>query len=412
MELKLRVQQLCFSILSAGIVAGCASTPDLSAGNALPGIGLGASGTSILLSWDPESPIGRDLRPNTNLQLVASYDSPSGAVRGEPVSSVRIGSLYSAITFALPESLNNTATGPVCFQIVQNRRPVPVRIARPGESSAGFYYDEWVNVANTDRQLKTLQRDKVNIDQNVMNFEAGDPDFIEWQTNAGLASANDCDRLEVETNNVRPATALRGAAKITAAKQQCVALFSKLPDLRYRGKPSLTSTRPGLTPLSLAREIRGNIPDGNRMASVANALISDLTNHAPGRSYFEVAALPLNDNTARSLWDINEGQVTEANAIGLAEAYSGCISETENRIEQSYQSWQDGNDPSLKRQLNEARRAECRTRFQSFAAREERLEIWRARQRETDAKIAELEARSTGALPAEKPLIPEACPFS
>ena len=148
------------------------------------------------------------------------------------------------------------------------------------------------------------------------------------------------------------------------------------------------------------------------MSSVANTLVSDVSNYAPGRKYFQVSSLPLNQTARLSLWAINEGRITEGNAIALTEAYSGCIAETEGRIDQAYQTWQDGNNPALRSQLDEARRAECRTRFESYAAREQRLEVWRTRQLETDARIAELESATTSALPAEKPLIPEACPYS
>ncbi|MEM9841519.1 MAG: hypothetical protein AAF767_02680 [Pseudomonadota bacterium] len=414
---RLKAVRGWFAIAGGAIVLhGCASTPDLSAGNPLPGIGLEASGPAVFLSWDADGPLGQQLRPNTNLQLVASYDTDNGAVRGEPVANARVGGIYSAIKFDLPDSLNNVATGPVCFQMVQNRRAIPVRIARPGESSDGFYYNEWVSVANSGRALNVLKRDKVNIDQNVANFAGGDPDFVNWQTREGLTSRADCETLTPnfsEMSSVRPDTALQGAQSDRASRQQCVALLDRFPDQRFFiDTPALSRLRPGLTGLQLAREMRANVPSTHRLAPVAEQLVTDFQTLGPGRDYFEVAQLPINRATLEGFLSVNKGVVTEANAISLTEAYSGCLSETQARFDQSYQAWQASRDPALRQDLTQARRAECRTRFDSFQQREDRLAYWLEQQAENQAEIDAIESASLVSLPDRKPLIPEACPFS
>lgn len=408
-----KLQRLSYGLLSAALLQACATTPDLSAGNPLPGIGLEASGSAVFLSWTPDGPLGTQLRPNTNLQLVASYDAQNGTVRGEPIASARVGAIYSGVKFDLPDNLNNVATGPVCFQIVQNRRAIPVRIARPGESSDGFYYNEWVAVANTGRALTALKRDKINIDQNVTNFEAGDPDFIVWRESSGLSSRGDCDSLTLQTSGVRPDTALQGSQRQTAARQQCTALFDRLPNKKFfTDAPTLAELRPGLTGRRLAQEVQASVPVGHRLAPVARQIISDLETHGTGRDYFDVAELPLIRTTAEALLLINKGEVSEANAIAFAEAYSGCLAEIEGRFEQSFEAWQASRDPALRQELTRARRSECRTRFDAFQQRDERLNYWLEQQAESDAKIAALENVAAVSLPNQKPLIPEACPFS
>lgn len=399
--------QVFLYMVAIFIFSGCASTPNLSAGNPLPGVGLGASNESVLLSWDPEGPLGREFRPNTTLQLVASYETENGIVKDEPVSDVRVGSLYSAVTFELPESLKNAASGQVCFEIIHNRRPLPVRIARPGESSTGFYYDEWVSAASINLELNKLRRDKVNIDKNVENFQAGDPDFVAWQAAEGLNGISDCEQLVAETNDSRPATALSGAEKLRATTQQCVSLFNEL------SQTINASNSIDLTPGNLAKSLQASIPSDHRMTSVVDALISDLSSFGSGQSYFEVAGLPLNSTSMISLTKLVDGKVTEANAIAIAESYSGCLVETEGRFDQSYRAWQERIDPAIKEQLNNARRAECRVRFDSYQERNDRLEMWRARQYESNKRIAELEGvRAELTLPIEKPLIAEGCPSS
>lgn len=400
-------------VLLVAMVQACATTPDLSAGNPLPGIGLEASGDSVLLSWDQEGPLARQLTPNSNVQLVASYSTENGSVTGEPIASARVGAIYSGVKFDLPDDLRNIASGPVCLRITHNRRAIPVRIARPGESSDGFYYDEWVAVANGNRALRVLEKDKSTIDSNVENFQAGDEDFLTWRRESGLSTRSDCGTLEFETVTQRPATALTGGQRAIAARQQCTALFARFPNKKfYRDVAPLAGLRPGLTGKQLASEVRANIPAGNRLASTANQIVSDLETYGAGYDYYKVARLPIVQEARDALFLDNRGEITETSAISLAEAYSGCLSETEGRLEQSYNSWQASRDPALRIELTNARREECRVRFDDYQQKEDRLRHWQERQTEVNGKIAALKANMTTALPSRKPLIPESCPFS
>ena len=412
MKANLTLKRLSSFVLATCMLQACATTPDLSAGNPLPGIGLEASGNSVLLSWAEDGPLGQLLRTNSNVQLVASYPSESGNVSGEPISSARVGAIYSGVKFDLPDNLRNIATGPVCFRITHNRRSIPVRIARPGESSDGFYYNEWVEISNKSRSLKVLEKDKTTIDRNVENFRAGDTDFITWRDRSGLSMRSDCDNIVVETSTERPKDALQGAQKVVAAKQQCVALFYKIPTKRFfNDADPLATQRPGLTALLLAQEIRSKIPSSSKFSIVANQLVTDLQSYGSGRALFKVAELPLLKSTELSLFTDVEDGLSESDAVSLAEAYAGCLNETENRIDLSYQSWQSSRDPALKAKLTKTRRQECRTRFDSYQQKEDRLQHWLDQQAEIDAQIARLKSASETSLPSRRPLIPYSCPF-
>ena len=405
MKVRSLQRQIVLSTLAIVLISSCATTPDLSAGNPLPGIGLGASGTSVLLSWAPDGPLGRQLRPNSTIQLVASYDTDNGRVTGEPVSSTRVGAAYAGVKFDLPESLNNVATSPVCFQIVQNRRAIPVRIARPGESSAGFYYSEWVERANLGRQLVNLKQDKANIDLNVANFQSGDPQFLEWQQTQGISNAEDCGGLTVASNTSRPSDALTGAERSTAVREQCVALFDDFAKDDFWKK-----LKPGVTAASLARDIQSQLPASHGKRSSADQLVADINRFGAGRSYFNVAELPFSSASFDNVL-ATRGNVNEFVAVSLVEAYEGCLFETERRFENAYQAWQKNRDPSVRQELTEARRSECRARFSNYNYREERLQTWLGKQAEVDGKIAKLQSEQFDSLPVEKSLIPEACPF-
>ena len=411
------VKQYCAGFLGMALMGGCASTPDLSPGNPLPGIGLGASGNSIILSWAEEGPLARQMNANSTLTLVASYDTARGPVSNEVVTTARPSMQHRAVQFDLPNILKNTPNSQVCFRIVQNRRSIPVRIAQFSESSDAFYYSEWSQMAANNASLRRLEFNKSVLDQSVANYEAGNPSFYEWANERNLARVEQCESLQVDAHGPKPADAITGPEKVSAAKNHCVALFNEVPALYFRHtrrykqvlEENGVPIRARMTGRTLASEVQREMPAGHRLFSSVSRMVSDLNAYGQGQRYLEANRLPI-DDTALDNWVFSGGQVSTVMAVALTESYNACINEAENRFEASYRSWQTIQNSTNLQQRTELLRGACRARFESESNRLERLEGLREEQSANAAEIQRLVDSFAVSLPQKKELISQACP--
>lgn len=385
------------------ILAGCATGASLSAGNPLPGIALSANGPSVLLSWDPEGPLGRQLGPRTPVQIVAAYPSERGQISGEPVASAVVDGQFPGLKFDLATRVQQVPTGPVCLRLATRGRAIPVRIPDAGKTSDGFLYSEWEAQAGQEAKRHGLSQRMRIVDTNLARVSAPSGDFDSWRQSRGLSNAAQCETLTADISQERPRTALTGAAKEAAARSHCVALFNDFPN-----DPAGFEGRSGLTGSQLASEIKQTLPRSHALTGAADNLIADIRRYGAGQVYLSTTGFAVDSATTNSL-RIANGRVNEVTATSLLESYNACISEAEGRFELSYRSWRETSSSTVQGGRNEPLRQECRARFRAEDQRLTQLGQVRDEQARLQVELQALSNEKPPPLPAQKTLIPYAC---
>ncbi len=392
--------------LSAALtLLSCGSTPNLSPGNPLPGIGLGASNNSVLLSWTPDGVLARQLRPRTRVNIMASYDTEFGPVFNEIISTKSVASGFTGLKFNLPETLRFPPLGDVCLRLAVGRRAIPIRIARQNESIDGFYYDEWAEKAKTSSKKTDINSRLSVVNQNIKNFSSTDSNFELWRKENNLTSVNDCETLATTISYNRPATALEGKAKTTAAAKQCVYLYEqtvKNPRRFYKEQTLAFSDIDGIINATKA---------SSRHSNLAKQMQKDFANYSPGKEFFIGSSLPLSSAPLRSRSSVKkDGKISEVAARILVEAYEGCKLEAENRFTASFRNWKEVTASTTIAAREEPMRKLCRARFQRQDTRLTRLNEFKQKKAEIEAEQQAYASNKLARLPEKKSLIPHACP--
>lgn len=379
------------------LASSCASTANLAAGNPLPGIGLGASGDAILLSWTEGSPLANRLPPRTQVRVLASYDTEYGKVSSEVVGRSNVRAGFPGIKLKLADALQFAPSGPVCLRLAVGRSPIPVRIPHYDQSSDGFYYDEWASIAAVKGEQKFLETQYQTISSNVENFSEPDPNFEAWRIENNLSSVAQCNTLTNVTPGTKPPTALQGQAKVAAAKRQCVALYKRAEV--FSDFPAvdalLEATAQNATAYSSAVKMR-----------------DDMERYSPGKVYFPGSNLPI-VGTLRTMLSVNSDEegVSEVLAKLVIEAYQACETEAQTRFDESVRSWNEVSNPDTLAQREAPLRKLCQARFAREGDRLNRLAEFRGIKAEIEAELNAMNSSQASALPENKRLIPHACPI-
>lgn len=383
---------------------GCASTPDMSPGKPLPGIGLGASGEHIMLSWSKDGGLAKRLRPGSQLNVTASYETQYGPVLNEVVASNTVPQGFPGVKLKLKERLGFEPEGRVCLRLTVNRQTIPVRIAKPAQSVDGFYYSEWSQNAGVLSE-KAILNSKLNIASvNIENYSRPDRALIQWQKENNIASINDCENLAAETVFTKPETALQGAEKNDAVGQQCVFLYERAVQRSGRFSDAQVSAFTNFDGIINA------VQDSPTHLAVAKQMRADFATYRPGKEYFKGSQLPINVAplmSAASLGQDNE--VSRVSAQLLTEGYEGCRLEANNRFDSSYADWQEMTRPQTVSARREPMRKLCRARFAREDERQRTLQELLAEKSQIQAELTSLQRQPLVALPPKKPLIPYAC---
>lgn len=400
----LRKIRLAFLIVgSVFALAQCASTSHLKAGNPLPGIGLGASGSTLLLSWAEKGPLAARMQTGARVDVLASYPTEYGPVTNEVISNATVRARFPGLKFELPQSLDFHPTGPVCLRLAMGRTAIPLRISNYSESSDGFYYSEWEEVAKLNSQRATKERTLLLVEQRIETFNEPAVAFESWKSERALVTEADCGKLRAEASLERPITALTGAEKGKAVKNQCVALYKN------------TFSRYPFTfdPMQLAQKIKAAVPADSSHAPIAQSLLNDLSNYPNPRTLFKNSYFPIDVSSVNALIysspDSNK-KITEVTAKSILESYDACQVEVEERINYSYESWQESLRANTLTARSELLRKECRARFAAESGNNDKLQQLIDEKAKLEAELAVSPTTLNMALPEKKLLIPYACP--
>jgi len=387
------------------ILVSCGSTPNLSPGNPLPGIGLGASKNTILLNWAKDGVLARQLRPSARLNILASYNTEYGPVSNEVVSTQSVTYGVTGLKFNLPATLRLPPVSNVCLRLAVGRQAIPIRIAHSNESNNGFYYDEWAQKVQASTKEADIKSNLSIVNQNIKNFSTPDPNFELWREKNNLSSIDDCETLATTISYDRPNTALQGKAKAVASAQQCVYLYNytvKNPRRFVKEKNIAFSNIDGIIKATKS---------SSRHNTLAKQMKSDFEQYSPGKEFFMGSSLPLNSSPLRSRSSLNkDGDVSEVAARILVEAYEGCKLEAENRFSASFKNWKEVTASTTISAREKPMQKLCKARFTAQKSRLNRLNEFKQMKSEIEAEYKSFSHEKLADLPEKKALIPHACP--
>lgn len=381
------------------LLAACATAPR--PGQALPGMGLAASGSMLTLNWAADSPAVRLLRPGTTVEVVAAYPSAAGPVHGEALAQARVPAPAAGqqVRLSLPDTLRNAPTGPVCLRLrVAGSRALPLRAAAPGAASDGFAYPEWEQrvAGPSARKALEIERGRLMAAQQQDAEQGGD--FEAWRRQLGVADAAACERVVSPVRaQARPRSALDAPARPQAAERECVWRYKQLFEQSAE-------------PFAMAAP---SIVAGQRVQQARRLLAVYQAHHAAvGAGYRPLlVGDQLKITTAAEENLERSSKLTPEFVGGVLDAFESCVRDSTEQFRISFETWQREQDPRLHRRHAELARSACRARFAGEAERSRRIAGYRAQLDEIESKILAVDAErpSRAPLPAHRSLIASAC---
>lgn len=415
---------------SMGLVAGAVvatlliqPTADGRAGKAgkpLPGIILVTNGPSILLSWDPKSPLGSQLYPRTKVEVVAAYESPAGLVSGEPIASAIVEPGNTALQFDLGTHLRNPPNGPVCLRLRYGRNnSIPLRLPKAGESSDGFRHPRWEASVAKATLVAQIERDRARATEAIATLEGMQHSFERWRTGQGFADAAACESIRPKSAARPPPTAITGSAQEPAAQYQCVGQYSSFVNYSI--------ARPGIDARAFAGEMSAalrrekaaasansvNSKTLNERIAQVDRLVQAIASHpeATGRGFnplLQHNGLSMTSEAIR-LISRNGGKPDAVAAAAVLDAFGSCLSEARSQFELAHQNWRASMNPALLEKRAELDRKDCRARFASEADRLRELSSMQTRLADLEDKARQAGDAPDVARQAQASLIPNGC---
>ncbi len=377
------------------ILSSCASTSKLTPGNPLPGIALEASAQEILFSWSDGSPVAYQLRPNAQVQVLASYDTQNGPVTNEVVANASVRAGINGLKLKLKDSTKFLPSGRVCLRLATAFQPIPLRIARLDESSSGFYYDEWSVLVNNQKTIMIAELDLNNAQVNVNNYSKPDRNFENYKIENQLNDARDCDMITNTVIPERPKTALEGGQRAQAVAEQCVLLYRQFVDEGH---------------LPMAKDVAAVLIENNVLTQDASQMQKEFEQYSPGQLWFAGSRLPI-DNQTIIAWLKESSKIPSVAIASLGmQAYQSCKREVSARFAESYADWKRISAPEIMEKQIEPMRRLCQARFAQNEKRLQELAFHQQTLGQAKEALAQAKNASNVNLPASKKLIPHACP--
>jgi hypothetical protein len=378
------LRAVCSLIIPAMALHGSAHARAVKAGKPLPGIILVTNGPSMLLSWDPKSPLAYQLLPRTRVEVVAAYDSAAGPVGGEPIAVAIVESGSTELQFDLARHLRNPPTGPICLRLRYGRnQSIPLRLPKGDESSDGFRHPRWEKSVAAASRIADLEREKARLVAAISALEGMKSPFERWRAEEGLADAAACETIRPKAQSQPPPTAITGSAQGPAAQYQCVGLFSMFVQYGI-GRPGIDARAFASEMSAALRREKAVTAAGSRNLKTLDEriaqteqLLQAIAAHpeATGRGFkplLQHNGLSLTSES-RDLFVRNAGKPDAVAASGVLDAYGSCVSEARSQFELAYQNWRASVNPALLEKRAELDRKDCRARYAAEGERQREL---------------------------------------
>lgn len=390
---------------SALLLTSCAST-SLAPGKPLPGLMLQAEGESVMLAWAPGSPLARQFRRGSMVNLVADYQSADGDVSGERLAASQVDTSRNAVVFTLPEQLGRVPTGNVCLRLISDRRQaIPLRVAAMGQSSDAFRFAEWERRAVNGTTRRDLTAAMSAVGQNLATLAGSASEFRNWQDARGIQAIKQCNDIRAIHDVIRPKSAIVEDKRGVASRAQCVWQFGRTARWvdRYADRridaaalaSDIVASLTGRPQLSEAREMQGDVATYKDVLPLGKFLLD-----------FEF--LGTTGSTDAAIRE-NKGVMDGPTAAAIVSAYNVCLDEAGSQFRQSYDAWQAELNTTIAEERTAVLQAECIDVFEVGQRTAERIQDQELRLATLRSEIGQLSAVSSLAAVKNRSLIGEDC---
>jgi hypothetical protein len=325
--------------LAVGAVGGCATLGGL--GDSL-GTRVVGSGTTVVLSWEAEHPLSRQLASDRRIRLRADY-----AVDGKPVSeeiAAASGEADRRATLTLPTSLKGIPDGEVClyFQPSAGVRSLPIRAASasPGDT-AGFRYPSWEAWVRDNTRRQRAQRELSVLERQHQEAREQAENARRTLGNKGLEKPADCLTRAGVPPLERPFDVVAAERHDAVARKVCVGRARRIeealgkdvvalvtrhtagaypPALRASQAREFTRDWKEWLPVVLARGYRPELGVGDDGLGIVPTLIPLFRTWGRGEA-------------------LSDTQMT-ALAVGVLDAYHGCVEDGRKQLATKLEAWE------------------------------------------------------------------------
>jgi hypothetical protein len=367
---------------------------------------LQAEGESVMLAWAPDSPLARQFRRGSMVNLVADYQSADGDVSGERLASSQVDTSRNAVVFTLPEQLGRVPTGNVCLRLISDRRQaIPLRIVAVGQSSDAFRFAEWEERAVNGTTRRDLTAVTSAVEQNLTTLAGSASEFRNWQDARGIQTIEQCNDIRATYDIKSPDTAIAEDKRGVESRRQCVSQVGG--EARWMNSCSGCQ----LEAAALASDIVASLMGRPQLAR-AREMQGDVATHKdvlPLREYLlDVRRLGMTESTRAAIRE-NKGVIDGPIAAAIVSAYNVCLDEAGSQFRQSYDAWQAELNTPIAEERTAVLQEECIDVFEGGQRTAERIRDQELRLATLRSEIDQLSAVPSLAAVKNRSLIGEDC---
>lgn len=360
-----------------------------------------------MLAWAPGSPLARQFRRGSMVNLIADYQSADGDVSGERLAASQVDTSRNTVVFTLPEQLGRVPTGNVCLRLISDRRQaIPLRVTAVGQSSDAFRYAEWEGRAVNSTTRRDLTAAMSAVEQNLTMLAGSASEFRNWQDVRGIQAIEQCNDIRATHNVIRPKSAITEDKRGVASRAQCVWQFGGTSEILYRyyaGRPVeaatlasvIVASLTGRPQLAKAREMQGDVATHKDVLPLSEFLL-------------DVRYLGLTVSTTDAIKE-NKGVMDAPTAAAIVSAYNVCLDEAGTQFRQSYDAWQAELNTPIAEERTAILQAECIDVFEGEQRTAERIQDQELRLATLRSEIGQLSAVPSLAAVKNRSLIGEDC---
>ncbi len=359
-----------------------------------------------MLAWAPGSPLARQFRRGSMVNLVADYQSADGDVSGERLAASQVDTSRNAVVFTLPEQLGRVPTGNVCLRLISDRRQaIPLRVAAVGQSSDAFRFAEWEGRAVNSTTRRDLTAAMSAVEQNLTTLAGSASEFRNWQDARGIQTIEQCNDIRATHNVIRPKSAIAEDKRGVASRAQCVWQFGRTARLvsYYAGRPveaaalasDIVASLTGRPQLAKAREMQGDVATHKDVLPLSEFLLD-----------FDRLGTTRSTNAAI---EENKGVMDGPIAAAIVSAYNVCLDEAGSQFRASYDAWQAELNTPIAEERTAVLQAECIDVFEGGQRTAERIQDQELRLATLRSEIGQLSAVPSLAAVKSRSLIGEDC---
>ncbi|MBA3756590.1 MAG: hypothetical protein H0X02_10335 [Nitrosomonas sp.] len=186
------------------------------------------SGNTLVLTWDKQHPLARQLQSDSNIRIRADY-RVDGRLISEALASSR-GSVDRRVAFVLPHKLRSLPDGEICLYIQPSNRGIsilPIRAASCSHvDTGGFRYPAWETLLLENMRQQVAEYTQSKLKNELQSIQTRVTSNEKILLNKGVKKLEDCAQIAPGSTQLiekeRPFDVVEAAQHDTATRKICI----------------------------------------------------------------------------------------------------------------------------------------------------------------------------------------------